>query len=418
MYFGVLGGFSSVFLLAKGYSNSEIGLILAIANVVAVLIQPFLAELADRGRKSTIFIIMETITCINLILSTVMIFLGARSWLLTIAFMLCYSLMMANQPFINAVNRRLEETGVKIAFGACRSVGSMTFAVICFFLGSVVEKLGATALPVIGDAVLILIMVSILYTYRTYREAARAGGPEPRSAKQAGGAHDRADRDRGAQEAAHDRADRASATHAAAPTQEITLREFIRDNRWFLIISLGTLAIFIANSIPNTYMAQLVTSIGGDSVDVGRIFAVLAITEVPTMVLFDRIYRRVSSVTMLIVAAIAFIVWLGACAAVSSVGGLYLAQVVHFFSFPLFLPAMVRFIDENMREREAVKGQTLFTVTVTLGNMLASLIGGVILDFSGAHILMITGTLAAAIGAAIIIVSLKGKTRWSNNTRF
>jgi len=395
MYFGVLGGFSSVFLLAKGYSNSEIGLILALANVVAVLIQPFLAELADRGRKSTIFIIMETITCINLILSTVMIFLGARSWLLTLAFMLCYSLMMANQPFVNAVNRRLEETGVKIAFGACRSVGSMTFAVICFFLGSVVEKLGATALPVIGDAVLILIMVSILYTYRTYREAAGAGGPEPRSAKRAG---------------SHD--------HVAAPTQEITLREFIRDNRWFLIVSLGTLAIFIANSIPNTYMAQLVTSIGGDSVDVGRIFAVLAITEVPTMVLFDRIYRRVSSVTMLIVAAIAFIVWLGACAAVSSVGGLYLAQVVHFFSFPLFLPAMVRFIDENMREREAVKGQTLFTVTVTLGNMLASLIGGVILDFSGAHILMITGTLAAAIGAAIIIVSLKGKTRWSNNTRF
>ena len=392
MYFGVLGGFSSVFLLAKGYSNSEIGLILALANVVAVLIQPFLAELADRGRKSTIFIIMETITCINLILSTVMIFLGARSWLLTLAFMLCYSLMMANQPFINAVNRRLEETGVKIAFGACRSVGSMTFAVICFFLGSVVEKLGATALPVIGDAVLILIMVSILYTYRTYREVAGTGGTEPRSAKRA--------------------------DHAAAPTQEITLREFIRDNRWFLIISLGTLAIFIANSIPNTYMAQLVTSIGGDSVDVGRIFAVLAITEVPTMVLFDRIYRRVSSVTMLIVAAIAFIVWLGACAAVSSVDGLYLAQVVHFFSFPLFLPAMVRFIDENMREREAVKGQTLFTVTVTLGNMLASLIGGVILDFSGAHILMITGTLAAAIGAAIIIVSLKGKTRWSNNTRF
>ena len=35
MYFGVVGSFASAFLLAKGYSNAEIGLILAVGNILA-----------------------------------------------------------------------------------------------------------------------------------------------------------------------------------------------------------------------------------------------------------------------------------------------------------------------------------------------------------------------------------------------
>ena len=55
MLYGILSSFASVFLLSRGYSNSEIGVILAAANVAAVVLQPLAADLADRsGRVSLI----------------------------------------------------------------------------------------------------------------------------------------------------------------------------------------------------------------------------------------------------------------------------------------------------------------------------------------------------------------------------
>ena len=51
LYYGVICSFASVFLLDRGYSNTEIGIILAIGNIFAVILQPIMGDLADRSRK-------------------------------------------------------------------------------------------------------------------------------------------------------------------------------------------------------------------------------------------------------------------------------------------------------------------------------------------------------------------------------
>lgn len=383
MYYGVLGGFSSVFLLAKGYSNSEIGVILAAGNILAVLIQTVLAGFADKGRKGTIFLISGGITLLNLALSTMMIFQSGRSLVLTVLFTSCFGLIMANQPFINAINRRLEECGVSIAFGTCRSIGSLAYAVICFFLGTLVEAKGPEILPLVGNGVLLLIILTVYLTYRAYK---------------IGMARNREDLN----QVQTNPGEGLVAKDPEKPKEEITLQDFIQKNKMFFVMSLGVLGLYFANTIPNAYMAQIVDNIGGTSEDVGRIFAYLAITEIPTLVLFDRLYQRFSCQSMLKFASVGYVIWIGACGLARNVGMLSLAQLLHFFSFPLFLPAMVRYIDDNMREGEAVRGQTLFMVMTTLGNMLASLVGGVLLDMWGANLLMTAGVVAAVIGAVII----------------
>ena len=390
-YFGVLGAFSSIYLLDKGYSNWEIGILLAVANTIAIVVQTLLSGVADTGNKKTIFTTIEIITIGNLLLSTALIFQKQRSILLTIVFMLCFALMMANQPFINAVNRRLEETGVRIAFGTCRSIGSLAYAIVCFFLGTVVENSGPSILPLIGDFSLILIIVAVAATFMAYKKAINE---KELSAKAA------LERGIGAEE-------KALNVQTSAETDDgeiITLGEFIRSNRLFFVMSLGILGLYFANTVPNAYMAQIVSNVGGNSEDVGRIFSVLAVTEIPTLILFDKLYERFSCKVMLRFSAIAYVAWIGVITIANNVGMIYAAQMVHFFSFPLFLPAMVRFIDDNMRAGEAVRGQTLFTVMTTIGNMLASLVGGAVLDLAGARVLLTIGTTAAVIGAIIIFL--------------
>ncbi len=402
MYFGVLGAFAAVFLLARGYSNSEIGVLLALGNTIAILVQPFFAEWADRGSKNILFYAIEGITILNLVLSTLMIFQKERSPLLTVLFTGCFALLMANQPFINAVNRRLEESGERIAFGTCRSIGSLSYSVLCFFMGSIVEKLGTDILPIAGDIVLVLLAATVYATHKSYIKIRNAHSIT--SGPSALGRSNEQNQDTGFGES--NEQNRAIEGKANAADETITLGQFMKDHKLFMVMCLGVLGLYFANTLPNAYMAQIVGNVGGDSSDVGRILSLLAITEIPTLIVFDKLYERFTTKSMLIVASIAYVLWAAAHLMANSVGMLLAAQLIHFFSFPLFLPAMVRFIDDNMREGEAVKGQTMFTVLVTLGNLTASLAGGIILDLAGAKTLLLIGTIAAAAGAAIIILMI------------
>ncbi|MDE8735397.1 MFS transporter, partial [Eubacteriales bacterium DFI.9.88] len=94
---------------------------------------------------------------------------------------------------------------------------------------------------------------------------------------------------------------------------------------------------------------------------------------------------------------------IGICYLAGSVAMIFVAQFFQLVSFALFLPAMVHFIDEVMSKGEAVKGQALFTTIITITTVFSSLIGGMIIDASGAKMLTMVSTLATAAGAVIII---------------
>ena len=120
------------------------------------------------------------------------------------------------------------------------------------------------------------------------------------------------------------------------------------------------------------------------------------------MVLFTRLKRRFSCQLLLKVAAAGFTVKIAMCWLAGSVAMLYAAQAFQLVSFALFLPGMVYFTGENMSPGEAVRGQALFTTMITVTTIFSSLLGGWILDVSGAKMLTFIATLATAAGAVIV----------------
>jgi PPP family 3-phenylpropionic acid transporter len=85
---------------------------------------------------------------------------------------------------------------------------------------------------------------------------------------------------------------------------------------------------------------------------------------------------------------------------------IYFAQLFQLISFGLFLPVMVMFINEVMSKGEAVRGQAFFTMMSTVASIIGSLIGGVILDISGAKMLTLIATIITAAGTVILIMSI------------
>ena len=178
----------------------------------------------------------------------------------------------------------------------------------------------------------------------------------------------------------------------------------MKRNKLFVILNLAVIGVFFSNSILNSFMLQIVEGIGGNSEDMGRIFSVMAFLEIPALFFFDKIKERFSCQFILKFAAICFTLKVLLIYLAESVTMIYVAHLLQTLSFGLFLPAMVSFIGEVMAKGEAVKGQALYTVMTTASSMLASVLGGIMLDVSGPGFMLLVSTIVTGLGALVLVL--------------
>lgn len=384
MYYGVAGSFASAFLLARGYSNAEIGIILAVGNILAVFLQPLIADLADRSKKLSLIGVTQLSAVLLMVLTLLLFVMKQKSGALWAVYVLIMAWMTTLQPLFNSLAFKLEETGVHINFGACRSVGSLAYAVLCAFLGTLVEAKGVGVLPVSGEIVLLMLLASLWVTKTQFDRMIREKSVS--SATPFGG-----------------ECEQLTST-ASEIEEEINLALFVKRNKLFVILNLAVIGVFFSNSILNSFMLQIVEGVGGTSEDMGRIFSVMAFLEIPALFFFDKIKERFSCQLILKFAAICFTLKVLIIYLAESVTMIYVAHLLQTFSFGLFLPAMVSFIGEVMAKGEAVKGQALYTVMVTVSSMLASVLGGIMLDVSGPGLMLLVSTAATGLGALVLVL--------------
>lgn len=384
MYYGVACSFASAFLLARGYSNAEIGIILAVGNILAVFLQPLVADLADRSKKLSLIGVTQLSAVLLMILTLLLFVMKQKSGALWVVYVLIMAWMTTLQPLFNSLAFKLEETGVHINFGACRSVGSLAYAVLCGFLGTLVEAKGVGVLPVSGEIVLLMLLASLWVTRTQSDRMIRQNSAGSAATVDCGGEH-------------------LPAADAEAE-EEINLALFVKRNKLFVILNLAVVGVFFSNSILNNFMLQVVEGVGGTSEDMGRIFSVMAFLEIPALFFFDKIKERFSCQLILKFAAICFTLKVLLIYLAESVTMIYAAHLLQTFSFGLFLPGMVSFIGEVMAKGEAVKGQALYTVMTTVAATLASVLGGIMLDVSGPGFMLLVSTVATGLGALVLVL--------------
>lgn len=376
MVYAVVGSFASVFLLARGYTNSEIGVILAVANVVAVILQPMVADFADRSKKISLVGLIQLMAIIMLVFMVGLFVFERKSIALSVIFLMLMAWHTSLQPLINSLNFKLQESGVKINFGVGRSMGSLAYSILCAVMGTLVETFSVDIMPLSGCVVIAMLLVSLLVTKKQYDQVKGSASGEAVHLK------------------------------AKEETEDINLIDFLKRNKIFLLVNIGVLGIFFSNQVLNNYMIQIVSNVGGDSEDMGRILSIMAFLEIPMMVCVGWLRKKFSCEFMLKVASIGFTLKIFFHYIATNVAMIYFAQIFQLISFGIFLPVMVIFIDEVMSKGEAVKGQAFFTMMTTVASIIGSLIGGVILDISGAKMLTLIATVFTAVGTLIVIATV------------
>ena len=384
MAYAVISSFSSAYLLDRGYTNSEIGLILAVGSIVAVFLQPFMADFADRAKKISLIGITQVATIFIMGMMLICFVMDKASIALSVIFVMMIAWHTALQTLFNSLTFKLEESGHKINFGVCRAMGSLGYSLLCAVLGTLAETFGTQILPLTGEVTLLMLLITLCLTKSHFKKACKM---------------------RGDLDSEQDKVEVVSET--LEEQEEINLIQFIKRNKLFLLVNIGVAGIFFSNSIFNSFMLQIVENVGGNSEDMGRILAVMAFLEIPPMFLFERVHRKVSCKRLLQLGAICFTLKILCATIADSVFVVYVAQLFQLTSFGIFLPAMVSFIDEIMEKGEAVKGQALYTIVTTVATIFASLVGGVILDVSGASSLLWISTIITGAGAILFCLVIE-----------
>lgn len=372
MIYCVALSFAAVFLHARGYSNAELGAVIAAGNVLALLAQPLVADLADRSKKITLIGILRAMVLVIAACLVFLLLVAARSIWLTAVYALFLACVFAIQPFANSFCGFMDSWGATINFGVARGLGSLAYAVLAVVLGVLTDRLGAGTLPAAGllIAVLFLLLLSVLS--RQYRGAQPPSPP------------------------------------GAAPAAEKTgIAAFFRRNPRFALFLLGTALIYFPHSLLNNFLIIVVGNVGGGSADMGTLSSATALLELPAMVLFSRLLRRFRCSTLLKFSAVMFTVKEILVCLASSMAGLYAACFFQCVSFAVFIPASVDYAQEVSDPADAVKAQAFVTSMITLGSIFSSLIGGFLYDGIGTAATLVVGACVSVAGTLVLLPAVQ-----------
>ncbi|MDD2971226.1 MAG: MFS transporter [Lachnospiraceae bacterium] len=399
--FCIIFAYASVYLLSKGYSNSQIGLVIAVAGIISALLQPVVADFADRCRRGTLRYMISFWSAVIIMVAAALLIPHMNFLLIGVFYGVAVAGLQILTPLVNAIGMECINHGIPVNFGLARGIGSVTYAAVSYIAGKLVAEYDTNVIPMmIIFFYLLLIVTSLTFYFRdepANNECAENKNIENKQIENK-------NIESGHIESKYIESEHIENNHIE---KVITLDKgnfFTHYKRFFLLLVAVTFS-FISHNLLNNYMFQVMEYHGGGSGEMGTALAIAATIELPTMLCFSLLIRKFQSSTLLKVSVTFFMVKALLTFLAPNVYGVYVAQLTQFLGFALQVPSSVYYVNSLMKPKDRVKGQAFMTMTNTLGSIGGSLIGGMVLDAFGVKALLLISVTMAAFGMLITFVS-------------
>lgn len=366
MNFAAIMGFSSIYLLECGYTNTQIGMIIAIAGALSAGLQPAIASYADKPDSLSLKKIILLLSAVQVVLAILLLATYQRGFFLTGLFYGCLiTILQLLTPLVNALGTESMNQGKKLNFGVARGMGSAAYAVASYALGIIVAGTGARFVPISIIIIFSAMLVSVyLFSFEKVQKNLRKTGE-----KRKGG----------------------------------VLAFFMRYKR-FSIVLIGCVMIYISHVLLNNFTFQIVESKGGGSPEMGFSMALSALIELPTLFLFTYMLKKIRCDIWFRISGIFFMLKSFGTLLAPNIPVFYGVQIFQMLGWALITVASVYYVNSIMDEQDAIKGQAYITMTYTLGSVIGALLGGKLIDFAGVNSMLAFGTVCAAVGMVILLI--------------
>ena len=368
--YGLIFNFASIYLLDRQFTNSQIGLILGVSYALSACMQPVIASIfSRRGVRLNRGAMLVYCFVVLLALSILIFPMGKAA--LTVCFVLILTLQSSLQPTINSLAHGLELSGIPVNFSLARGAGSLAFSLMCMLMGAVLKKMAPAYLPCCYLATILMLMVS-LYFFSAPGRMERA--------------------------------------HSSEKTHQTPL---LRRHPKFTVFLVGLVCLAFNHIFIDNFMIQIMNSLGGDSVHLGIAVFVAAVVELPAMLFYARLKRRVDPCLMLMLSGWFWFLKNALISIAPTPEAVYAAEALQFFSYAVYVPATIDYISSSLPESDFLKAQAFAGSAWTLGSVFAAFIGGRLLDLMSVRSTLLAVLVFSAIGAVLFTAAIPLRRRHS-----
>ena len=148
MGFCVCSAYAAVFLQGRGYSNSELGLIISLGSIAAFIISPSLASKLDRSKESALFVSLWVIIAVQLLSLIGFLLVSGKGIAVSVMYCVYLTTTIIANPIQTQLCFLMSGWGGDVNYGAARGMGSLAYALTSMFVGARIAKLGTGVLTI------------------------------------------------------------------------------------------------------------------------------------------------------------------------------------------------------------------------------------------------------------------------------
>lgn len=361
-----LMGYTSVFLLAKGFSNTEVGIISGLGCIISAVLQAMVSNYADRENSKSVKALLIMFAALQIALAVVLLAIGNNFVLaIGVIFGALIAIMQLMVPLTNSMAMEMMNQGKLINYGAARGTASMVYAILVNTMGAFAKGNNLSIVPIATMlSAAILLVGTVLFPFK------KAPGSVEEELK-----------------------------------SETDTRPFLVKYPKVALFVIGAICAYVGHNLINVFLFQIVSLKGGNHVNMGVCLSLAAVFEIPVMFGFAYLVAKRDSSTWVRVGGVGIMLKIILTLLVPDMISLYIVQICQLFGFATFVVATVYYANQVVEECDRVKGQAYMTMANTLGIVFASMLGGVLIDIYGTNGMMIVGSVITVVGTVLIFLS-------------
>ena len=357
--------FISSCLLSIGYSNSQVGIVIALCGALSAVLQPLFAGIIDRSGKRLLKPVLFSAVVLAVLLSAVELICPEN----LIVMGVCYGINIVALQFVIPLMNSMSILSRRgyVDFGLGRAVGSLVFAVAAVIVGRLVTGYGMQVLAIVRMAgFTAFLLCAMLFPIRMEEPINRTREREP---------------------------------------------GFFQRNTGFLAVVIGCVFVYLCQTLTSFFGYQVIVSKGGNNTSLGIALGIAALVEVPVMLVFSRLIRWKPASFWFMLSGFGYAAKAFCFLVVPNVPLYYAAQLAQMIGWPLMQVASVRYVASVTTDSDATRGQAYITLTYSIAIMAGSAAGGYIIEHLGVPVMLVISVCCSLIGGAVITAGIKKRER-------
>lgn len=341
---GIYNCFITLYFNQRGYDNAQIGLLMSITPLAAMLAQPLLGYISDRVRYKNTMLVTLLLLCAALLAAMGQ---AGSIWYIGALLALFSMLFSAVPPMGDTI--ALESLGGK-GFGPVRMMGSISYATVSMLGGAAMAgKMELT--PYVTAAMALLTVFGVLCMPRVTGK--------------------RKKNDRG------------------------SFRVLFANRELMTMMCFGALITIGVSFYTSFYSIHFTKTLGGSESLLGAAYFVASISQIPFLLTGDRLYEKYGIGKLLALSGVLLTVRWCILGLSHSLWVVFATQLLHSYTFLLVAFCMAKYINDTVPGSHKASAQMFYTVVLSSGMK-------IIANFTAGQIAQVFGTAQSFLAAAAL----------------